>query len=214
MIGWGDFREIGDIASGWSATADVYVGEWSFVQEDSQTKAKAKDAVGGQLWLNTPLVGLRVGTGVYRAAMSHLLDRPAESKTIYTGIHGSIEADLDRWRLAAEARSVDASFGSYSSAYVQGGVDVRPRWSLHARFEVSRMKLDTVGDAWISLDGRIDREIDRDIALAVNYEIASAVILKVEGHSNAGLLVEEISVHLSDPAYRTRYVIVSLAASF
>lgn len=196
-----------DLAGGWNGTADVYFGEWKFVQEDFETEAEVDDAVGGQLWLNTPIVGVRFGTGFYRATVTNLLYTPPGTEAIHTGLHGSVEIDFDRWRAAAEARSVDAEVGRYSSAYLQGGFELHPRWSVHARAETSRLDL---------RGGRIavDREIDRDLALAINYEIASAVILKLEGHSNVGLLVEDVSVDIGGPAYRTRYFMLSLAASF
>jgi hypothetical protein len=60
----------------------------------------------------------------------------------------------------------------------------------------------------------IDREIDRDYALAINYAIAATVVLKIEAHTNTGLLVEDRPVSITDAGYRTRYAILSVAASF
>ncbi|HUP60335.1 MAG TPA: hypothetical protein VNA69_07935 [Thermoanaerobaculia bacterium] len=191
----------------WSFDADLYYGEWDFVQEDFETRADVDDAVGGQLWINTPIVGLRFGAGHYRADVSNLLFRPPGTVAVYSGTHASIEADFDRWSVAAEALEVDGDIGAYRSAYVQAGAQVHPRWSIHARVEQSRLYLAA---------GRVvvNRQIDRDYALAVNYAVAPAVVVKVEGHSNSGLLVEDVPVTITDPPYRTRYAILSLAASF
>ena len=53
--------------SDWSLDFDVYGGEWELVETDFQVEtaepfiARAEDAWGVQLWLNTPLSGLRFG---------------------------------------------------------------------------------------------------------------------------------------------------------
>ena len=55
--------------SDWSLELDVYFGEYEliefapFLSEQQAVLAKAKDVIGAQLWLNTPIYGLRFGAG-------------------------------------------------------------------------------------------------------------------------------------------------------
>lgn len=191
----------------WRIEADVYYGQWRFIQEDFQTEAEARDAIGGQVWVNTPIIGLRFGGGFYRATVGNLLYRPDGAKAVYQASHGSVEADFDRWSVALEALEVDADLGRYRSVYAQAGIQLDERWSIHGRLEHSALSL-TAGRIVI------DRRLDRDLAIGVNYSLAPSVLLKLEGHSNAGLLVEDVDVDITDPDYRTRYAIISLAASF
>src|SRR5205085_12405810 len=53
--------------SAWSVDADAYFGGWDLIETDFasnvSSRARVENTVGTQIWLNTPINGLRLGTG-------------------------------------------------------------------------------------------------------------------------------------------------------
>ena len=79
---------------------------------------------------------MRIGAGAYRCEV----DRPTRVPVDYLMLHASVEADLDRWRLASEfIRGNLGTSGRYRAWYAQAGYQFTPRLSVHARGAVARM---------------------------------------------------------------------------
>ena len=188
----------------WSFDADAYYGQWALDQWGSGDRAQAKNAFGAQLWANSPLPGVRVGGGAYRCRV----EPPAGASADYLLLHGSVEADLDRWRFATEYLSgnLDA-YGRYRAWYGQVGFQLTRQLSIHTRAAVARMEL---------IRGNYTRtaNISDDLGLALNYAIHPGLVLKLEGHTNEGLLREDIPRNLYGSPSKSRYVIVSVVAGF
>lgn len=193
-----------DLLGGWSLDGDAYYGQWVVYQRSTVTEVDAKDAWGGQLWLNTPLPGLRFGGGAYRCTVEQEGDWDAD----YIMAHASIEADLDRWLLAAEFLQGDLSVGrSYDAWYGQIGTYLTPRISVHARVSRANIRVPSNGRP-------LDRSVSDDLGVAINYAFHPSLVLKVEGHTNEGLLNEEVPQSYYDAPGKTRYLIASIAATF
>ena len=189
---------------GWSFDVDGYFGQWRLDQWNSSERADARNAWGGQAWANTPILGVRVGAGAYRCDV----ERPEGVTTDYVMLHGSVDADLDRWRLAAEYLSGNLdTYGRYRAWYGQVGFEVTPKLSVHARGAVARMKIPINGHS-------VHPRVSEDLGLSVNYAVHPALLFKIEGHTNEGLLREDIPQSLYDPPQKTRYFIASVVASF
>lgn len=195
---------IGD-ADGWSFDVDGYGGRWKLDEWDTNDRADARDAYGAQVWANSPLPGVRIGAGAYRCEVERSTGgAPAD----YLMLHASVDADLDRWRLAAEYLSGNLeSYGRYRAAYVQAGLEVTSRLSVHARGALARIEVPVEGHA---IDGRLSD----DLGLAINYSLHPNVLLKLEGHTNEGLLREDAPLNYYARPSRTRYLIASVVASF
>jgi len=113
---------LGD-AAGWSFDIDGYAGRWK-VDSGPAQRADARDAWGAQIWANTPWSGVRIGAGAYRCEVHP----PARVPIDYLMGHASIEADLDRWRLASEfIRGNLGTSGRYRAWYAQAGYQFTPR---------------------------------------------------------------------------------------
>jgi len=193
-------------AGGWSFDIDAYFGQWVLDQWEREERADAKNAWGGQIWANTPWPGVRIGGGAYRCEVD-----PGEiygEEYDYYALHGSIDADLDRWRLATEVFTGNLSgIGRYRTWYGQVGFDVTQKISVHARGTIARFEMPLNGH-----DVKV--HVSDDVGLSVNYHVHPQLLFKVEGHTNEGLLRDDIPMSLQIEPSRTRYWIASVVASF
>lgn len=189
---------------GWSFDTDAYFGQWRLEDYDRGAGADASNAWGAQVWANTPIPGVRIGGGAYRCTV----EPSREAPTDYLMLHGSVDADLDRWRFAAEYLSGNLDlYGRYRSWYGQAGYQLTERLGVHARGSIASV------DYPID-DHSVEARLSEDVALVVNYAIAPSVVLKLEGHTNEGFLRDDRPLNLYADPSRTRYFIASIAATF
>ena len=85
-----------------SVDADLYGGQWSFLQSDAVTRAQAKKGIGGQLWLNTPVRGLRFGLAGHHSTWSNSIQTPPGSKVPHNRWAASVDGNFERFRVNAE----------------------------------------------------------------------------------------------------------------
>lgn len=190
---------LGD-AAGWSFDVDGYAGRWT-VDSGLTAQADAREAWGAQVWANTPWKGMRIGAGAYRCEV----ERPTRGPVDYLMMHASVEADLDRWRLASEViRGNLGTSGRYRAWYAQAGYQFTRRLSVHAGGAMAHMR-DSHGD---------EGDLSEDLGLAVNFAVHRNVLLKLEGHTNDGLRIEDQQLDLRRPPSRTRYMIASITATY
>lgn len=197
-----------DVRAGWSLDADAYYGQWAVVQREPVREVDARHALGGQLWVNTPIPGLRFGTGAYRCTVM----QPEGYDADYVMWHTSVDADFDRWLFATEYLKGNLNGGrSYSAWYGQAGTYLTSRISIHARLSRSDINLadhgGNPGDSY-------ETSVSEDLGLAVNYAFHPSLVLKLEGHTNEGLLVEDYPYDIYAAPTKTRYLIASIAATF
>lgn len=194
---------IGD-AGGWSFDVDGYLGRWTLDQWTSDDRMDAKNAWGAQVWANSPLPGVRIGAGAYRCDVEPQYGTPAD----YLMLHASVDADFDRWRFATEYLSGNLeTYGRYRAAYAQAGYQATRRISVHARGALARIEIPINGHS-------LETDLSKDLGLSVNYAIHPHFLLKLEGHTNEGLLREDLPRNFYDRPSETRYFIASVVASF
>jgi hypothetical protein len=193
-------------AGGWSFDIDAYFGQWVLDQWEREERADAKNAWGGQVWINTPLPGVRFGGGAYRCEVDPTAAYVANYD--YAALHASIDADLDRWRFATEVFTGNlGAYGRYRTWYGQAGFDVTPKLSVHARGTIARVIAPSNGHD-------VRARITDDLGLSVNYAIRPSLLFKVEGHTNEGLMRDDVPRNLYAEPSQTRYWIASVVASF
>ena len=190
--------------AGWSFDIDGYFGQWKVDYGNEGQESDARNAWGAQVWANTPLEGVRAGAGAYRCDVQP----PYGAEADYLMLHASVEADLDRWRLASEYLSGNLDqWGRYRAWYAQAGLQVSRRVSVHARGAIARI------EAPVN-DHTVRATLSKDLGLAVNYAIHPSIVFKLEGHTNEGLLREDMPQNLYGAPSETRYFIASVVASF
>jgi hypothetical protein len=202
--------------------ASVYGGNYGlleFSQRRSPTtgayeyllgKAKAENAIGGQLWVSTPIDGFRLGGGASRATMDGGVLRLAGPKETKREWHVGVDANFDRFAARSENVNIVYPNLSYRGYYGQGGVRVLGGLTLNGQGEVGRVMIR-------NLPGPVsafDIPLIRDYAAGANYAFRSDLVLKVEGHRTNGFNVEQgTNIYSAQPTVG-RYYITSLSLAF
>ncbi len=181
----------------WALDTELYFGGWDTFQQkvsaDSEfglinLNARAEDGLGIQLWLNTPVQGLRLGTG----ANTWLLEGPvsAMGKDRWNSYHISVDMAGDGWLFRAETRhwEFDLDFGAFfdlpnsvpgeaqrDGYYLQAGAWVTGKLGLFAQFEKTSIEDDA---GFPSLD-----DFHEETALSLNYRFDPDLLARIEFHT-------------------------------
>lgn len=220
--------------SDWSLETDWYFGEWDLVESLSSgttrtfALARTKDSYGVQLWLNTPISGLRFGLGGHeRKTKGGLFVAPGETSESIGTWYASIDGAFDRFTARAEYRTFSPKivlpFGiinnELSSYYVQLGYNVAGPF--HVWFQYENQHDKSSSEAYTQ---GYSRDFRDDYGLALNYFITPNVVVKAEYHEvdeeqvgfvpvfipPATLKIDPVIVGADDG----NYWIISLSASF
>jgi hypothetical protein len=199
---------------GWSVDSDVYFGGWDRVEQDPPSGqvvvARAENAVGTQLWLNTPVSGLRFGLSGFRFQAEGRLNQAYETDTVQAYAF-SVDGSFQRFFARSEVLWSEAPFRLgpdfviphivYLAYYGQLGFDLTPKWSLNLQADFAKVDFKTIPVI----------DLSEDYALGVLYRFKYNIVAKAEIHRNEGFLVEN---ELSATPLKTYYGIVSWSTSF
>lgn len=201
----------------WELSVDAYGGTFGLLEFGAVptgpssppvyagAQMRAKNALGGQLWLATPIDGLRVGAaGRSEEHFGGVYPRPNGKWA--TVASASVDGSFERWQLRGEASRVETYGVIVEARYAQLGI--RPlRWlGVNAQSEVLDFTFD--------VGGTPDKtEITRDNAAGVNLFFSHGTVLKIEAHRTKGFSYEEVIDRSSGPI-RGSYVIASLSVAF
>ena len=162
--------------------------------------AEVEDSLGAELWLDTPVSGLRAGIG----ALQYDIDPVAAGPSRWRNYHVSLSGEFDRFAVHAELKDVDIEVGDVYLGYIHLGFHLTDRLTINAQKDVFDFKL----------DGFPRMDVDEDDALGVSFAWRPAVLLKAEHHWNEGNFWLEDVPQFSTPVQETRYWILSLSTSF
>lgn len=192
-----------DLGGGWGLDADLHYGNWQFIERDLlgvYTSNEVKDSLGAELWLDTPVSGLRVGAG----AIQYDIDPATAGESTWRNYHVSVSGEFDRFAVHAELKQVDIEIADIYLGYVHLGFNLTDRLTLNAQKDGFDFKL----------GGAPRSHIDEDDALGVSFAWKPFILLKAEHHWNEGNFWLEDVPQFSTPAEKTRYWILSLSTSF
>jgi hypothetical protein len=204
-------------ASQWPLEAQGYAGTFKYLLfatiPDSTGKltytggqALAQDVLGGQLWLSTPVDGLRVGAGGMRyTSVGIVFLRPGE-KGSETTWQLSVDGNFDRFQARAEYGRFIAGVFTQPRYYVQAGVRVWGPVTVNGQLEYQNQK-DT------DPNSPFDIAYDRDRVIGVNCAVSSNIVVKLEAHFTKGYNFE-MPVNTQGPPITGRYGIASLSMTF
>lgn len=197
----------------WGLDLTAYVGGFAMTEVIHSTtrgtlvnRSKEENALGGQLWLNTPVEGLRLGFGGSRFdARKTILVADGEAD-MQTWI-ASADVVRERFKLRSELSRIHIHEAEVTQKafYVYGGVNATEKLGLH--LQLDRADLD--------LNGTEGKDYYRDVTAGVSYALRSDVVVKGEYHWTRNRQLENrvIPLVIAPPA-RTNYAIFSLSASF
>lgn len=218
--------------SAWSLETEIYAGGWDTFQQRVSTtskfgienlEARAERGIGLQLWLDTPVNGLRLGAG----ALTWLLDGPnsGAEKDRWDAYHVSIDASFERWVFRAEARRwrFDQDFGAFlglpvaiegragrNGYYGQLGAWITPEIGLFVQYD------DTGLEDNLGLIPQLDT-FNEDFAAALNYRFRPDLVARVEYHvarTRFPLGVADLPTMVGAPLVDVNWLIAGLSVSF
>ena len=198
-------------ANAWSVEVSAYAGGFSMIESSDSglVKTRAENMIGGQLFLNTPVSGLRFGFGAQRFDLNGTV-LVADGKDAWTNYYGSGEYLGEKVKLRSEYRKTkirDASV-NFETWYVYGGVNVTSRLGLHGQFDTSKINFPSGG-------GRFEvPKYYEDKTLGLTFAIRPDVVVKGEYHWSESQLLETNIYPLGAPSRPVNYGIVSMSVSF
>jgi hypothetical protein len=197
----------------WSLDAHLYAGGWSLLSYDQSGssyvlgRVRAENAIGTQIWLNTPREGLRFGVGAQRYLWRSIDDQGALiSKQDVYELNGSVDATFSRVMLRGETLLQHYETDHYYANYVQAGYRLTSHLAVNAMGEYAYERDYVAGVYPLNFDWH------RSAGAGVNYYFSPALVLKLENHWDKGIQVEQPASPLDPP--RFHYFIASLSASF
>jgi hypothetical protein len=194
----------------WRVEAHAYLGGWrslvydTWSEEYSVNRARAENALGSQVWLDTPVEGLRFGV----AAQQFRYEQGEIGETVVTK-EWQVSADATRERGFVRAEGTVQNYGvdKFYAGYVQLGVQVTPK--LLVTLEAQRS-----ADHDVKYDESLPKDFmwHRSDGVALSYAISPSFLFKVEHHWDRGIQLEQPGDPRDPP--RFRYVIAGLSAGF
>jgi hypothetical protein len=146
-------------------------------------KTRAENSLGAQVWLRTPLKGLRLGGFANRfdvRAEGAVPPSPPQFMQLL-----SVDGDFSKGFVRAEFQKItagrDAKRSSYANWYAQAGVKPTEQFTLLAEFNQFKTLLQFPAPL-----AALDLNLQNDIAVAVNFAPSSNVKYKFELHSTDG----------------------------
>jgi hypothetical protein len=197
----------------WSVDASLYAGGWSLLAYDQSGdefaigRVRADNGFGMQLWLDTPVEGVRIGAAAQRYKWKGIDDDGtiADRQDVWE-VQGSLDATLTRAFLRAETLLQNYETDDYYANYVQVGAAVTPRLWLVGLGEYAYER------NWNTSGYPADFDWHKAAGVAVSYRVTPQFVVKAEHHWNKGVQVEQPASPLDPP--RFRYFILSASASF
>ena len=193
----------------WPLDVHVYFGGWELTESLGGSTpiavARAEQGLGGQLWLRTPLPGVRVGLGGQTYNLRGGSRLPGQ-KDDWNSWYVSFDGEYQRVKLQAEYRAVNIGEETdFKAFYVLAAVNVRKGLSVNALGDFGNLEFPG-----------LDRDLHRDWAVGVSYAFRPNLVAKVERHwANTFIEDDRVGGFLDPhPAGKINYTIVSLAASF
>jgi len=206
--------------SAWLVTGAVFAGEFDYLQAASTTAtdstaaayviapARARNLLGAQFWLQTPLTGLRVGVGAARRIDEGVITKQISGSGATKDVWGSVDGNFDRLVARAEIRRI--SFGSggalFRTYYGQLGYRIMESLLITAQSDATDLTIPTP-------NGPFKLPYNRDYAIGAAYTFAPNVVGKLEFHDANGYEVEA-PVNFFGPPIESQYLIASVSVAF
>lgn len=222
------------IGKGWSIRSDFFAGqfrwgEWANIEnplgngfKTNVQRVDIESVLGTQLWLNTPLEGLRTGIsgyyGVTKNGFGLNVLSGVENPTVGNYL-ASFEYDFDAAVFRAEGNIIAVSGSPFylQNYYLQSSFNLWNNFVLNAQFESIDSKNIIVPFYLREIlpKRHVDSELHRDYSIGLNYIFSTGFVMKLEAHTTRGLLYEDVFVNpYLDKPLKTNFVILSLATGF
>ena len=177
----------------WSLNLEAFFGSWEYTQADFQTRARVDRAYGTQLWVNTPVEGLRAGGGAMHMDVRNVMGAPPGLRDNQLAWYGALDGMFSRFFVRSEYFRIsfgeeEAPFtGAVPIYFVEAGFNLTERLSLVGQAEF----IDITLEANESIPQPVNENIGRDFALGIRYQPSPFLAFKLEGHRHRGYGIED-----------------------
>jgi hypothetical protein len=208
-------------ASPWKLSGSLFLGSFNYLQAGTVlapgataptyavTRAAARNVLGTQLWLQTPVTGLRAGLGGERRDDYGNFFGTTPSTHAGKDWWASVDGSFSRLTTRAEYRQFSFNDGSINVHTYYGQIGYRILDALTINVQRDAM------DLRFAIPTGVQKiPYNRDYAVGVNYMFAPNIIAKFELHDSDGFTAEEPLNVLGDRAMVNDYLIASLSVSF
>jgi hypothetical protein len=200
----------------WSLDATAYGGGWNY-NESLPTPVSyeivqrtVRRGAGSQVWLNTPIQGLRIGGGnLYFEPENSSLEGDSTKVAHLRQWHAGIDGSFQRFKVQSEFREATWAIGKWRAGYVLLGVAPTSKLNLNVQGDFARVDL-----AYPNLPPMKDLDMNDDVAIGTNYRFTEALVAKFEYHFARSLQVQRPINYFGDAAPRARYLILSMSTAF
>ena len=217
--------------SSWSLDVDLYAGQWDILESRNDgplgyavDKAEVDDALGAQMWLNTPVRDLRLGAGANRFDVKGGLYRAADTDR-WKAFILSLDFDSPTFLVRGEYYRREVPLGlpglpfaipklESDSYYLQLGYRFASGWSVYAQAERGDVGFD------VGFIPAMESDFWEDYALSLGYSTVlprvfssrAQATVRLELHRNEGYLVEygANQIFFTPPA-KTDYGLLSVS---
>jgi hypothetical protein len=192
----------------WSLETDLYVGEWVYLQQivGVISSTRSKNIAGAQIWLQTPIEGLRFGISGKRRTDQLPPPAPSGTEETVASSHGSIDANLEHFLFQMEYRRDDQPSQHYHSYYGIAGIKLfESKLGVNVMVEYARLTV----PGFVS-----DLKLSKDHAIGLRYAFRPDLVAKAEYHQMKTYVAEAPVIPLFLDPIDVKYYIVSLAVSF
>jgi opacity protein-like surface antigen len=198
----------------WSLELQAFGGRFSMIEAyyGEINRAHTRNAFGGQLWLNTPVDGLRFGVGGdFFKLKDSILSGDGNDK--WSTWIASAEFSRTRLRLRSEFSQIHIKSADFTDTafYVFGGVSLTEKLALNLQYDQSNARLD-LGEPVLTKVPNLYT----DTTVGTSYAFHPNLVAKAEYHWAKGRLIEDqpVPLHPAYGPYQGNYYIFSLSASF
>jgi hypothetical protein len=191
----------------WSAEISAFGGEWDMTDRKATPPpevvyvaetGRATGGLGGSIWINTPVEGVRFGGGASRYQV------PVNVGTggLWKEWHGSLDISLPKITVQSEIRKFQFEIGNYLSYYALLGVRPIPQLTLNGMIDIADLNL-----SFASMD------LNKEYVLGVNYALSPRVVFKAEAHKTEGYQAD-IPLSPMGPPLGVDFLIFSVSTAF
>lgn len=199
--------------SDWGLDFDTYFGNWNRIEDDTSVptvaEADINNAFGIQLWLNTPVTGLRFGLGANRQKVENSIFFAPGFVDSQENVYLSLDADFERVTFRSEYMDNTYEGGFWKAWYTELLVRANEKLTLMANYDKGDIKFT------VPFFAIFDDNWSEDYALGFSYAYRPDLVFKFEHHWRESYDVEEIAVDsFFGPQLEVDYAILSLSVSF
>ena len=201
----------------WALSVDLYAGTWDRPEFLTPTiyEGEAENARGVQLWLHTPIEGLKAGLAFQRFdqkdGATFLRNPDTERFEIYLL---SIDGDFEKFVFHAEGQWIETAFAFVPKAEIPAYYALAG-WRLTENLEIHTM-FETSSSTWKFGGGFPDSKFDRlyrDSAISFIYRFTPKTLVRLEAH-HYETMSPDVPLPVGQESAKTDFGILSLTWSY